>query len=335
MTRLGLLLAALATVAALAGCAVVPPFPQVEPAVPVDATPSTRPGVPAREAVEEPARFRFLWLTGVDAPLAYCATVPIEKVPQRVTRVIVALAGLDDNACGWRGNVAAAIGDRDDTIVVAPQFGPSATPEGALRWTTSTWPTGAAATNGAVSSYAALDALIEPVADREVVLVGFSGGGQMTNRYAAISPTRAARYLVMNPSSYVYFTPDRPGAQAAALRSCPDYDDWRYGLGNRSGYPAQLGEAAVLERYRTRRVLYFIGDRDDNPRDGSLDRSCGAMAQGPNREVRALRYREHLRAVFGPGMDAWHPLTVVPGVAHSGTPMVRSAAARAALLGEG
>ena len=49
-----------------------------------------------------------------------------------------------------------------------------------------------------------------------VVLIGHSGGGQLLNRYAIVgkSATTLAgihvRYVIANPSSYFYFSDDRP-----------------------------------------------------------------------------------------------------------------------------
>lgn len=267
------------------------------------------------------------------APLAYCATAPVEALPATVTRVVVAVHGLDADACAWRATVEAALGgDNPGTAVVAPQFGPRRAPYGALRWTNRAWPAGDPAIGGGASSFAALDALIAAAGDREVVVVGFSAGGQLANRHAATSPVGATRYVVMNPSSYVYFTPERPEVPPEALAACPTYDDWRYGLRGLNAYAAAAGPEAIAARYRERRVTYLIGTRDDSTSTPMLDNSCAARAQGPDREARAHRYQQHLRDVFGAGVTARHPLIAVAGVGHDGAAMVRSDAARAVLL---
>ncbi len=99
--------------------------------------------------------------------------------------------GLDRNACGMRQAVVVdGVGWRagEGDAVLAPLFATSvdALPGGHV-WGTMTWPEGAESDAGA-SSYAALDELVARLDDRAVTLVGFSGGGQFVNRYAASRP---------------------------------------------------------------------------------------------------------------------------------------------------
>lgn len=289
-------------------------------------------GVPLPSAPPSP-EVHLLAVPGSDAALAYCATRPVDRLPPHVTRVVVAVHGLGGDACTWRGAVADALrSERSDTEVIAPQFGPAARPE-VLGWSPQAWPAGEAATGGGPSSYAALDALVATLAGRQVMVAGFSGGGQLVNRYAAMSPAAVSRYVVMNPSSYVYFTPERPGAPTAALAACPRYNDWRYGLDNRPPYAARLTVPDLAARYAARHVTYLIGSSDDSMTTPSLDRSCGALLQGPERKTRAHRYHEHLVATFGPGITQRQRLFTVAGVGHDGPAMVQSEVARAALLG--
>ena len=79
-------------------------------------------------------------------------------------------------------------------------------------------------TDQRVSSFAVLDALLETLSDRKhwpaldlVVLAGHSAGGQFVQRYAVASaPTVLShqgihtRFVVANPSSYLYFDARRP-----------------------------------------------------------------------------------------------------------------------------
>ena len=260
--------------------------------------------------------------------LAYCASAPIEGWGADVRRVIVAVHGLDRNACGMRQAVVDALGGEPaGTVVLAPHFATSvdALPGGHV-WGTMTWPEGAESDAGA-SSYAALDELVARLDDRAVTLVGFSGGGQLTNRYAAVSPTELDAYVVINPSSYVWFSDERPGPTA----DCPAWNAWRYGLDHRNRYASRLSIGQIEEQYARRSVRYLIGTADDDPRSASLDRSCGAMAEGANREERAVNYARHIREMFGPGVAARQPLIVVPGVGHDLAGMLGTDAALAAL----
>lgn len=264
--------------------------------------------------------------------LAYCADRGVEQWPASVTRVVIAVHGLDRNACGMLAAVDGALGlpvDEGDTAVIAPLFATrrDAAP-GGHAWDPRGWPAGDPADTG-VSSYAVMDALVEALGPRRITLVGFSGGGQFVNRYASVSPRTLHRYVVANPSSYLWFTPDRPVDPGP----CPEANRWRYGLDGRQGYAAQSDAATLRARYGAREVHYLIGTADDDPRSASMDRSCAAVAQGPNREARALNYHRHLVEVFGTQIETRQPLDAVPGAGHNIVPMLASPEGREALRG--
>ncbi|MFT3876681.1 MAG: alpha/beta hydrolase [Propioniciclava sp.] len=286
--------------------------------------------LPAPTAASD-ARKHVMILTG--SAIGYCAHRPLEEWPASVTRVVVAVHGMDRNACGMLASVTEALGgeasgEAPTVAVIAPVFSTwlDAAPGGHV-WDARGWPAGDASSTGA-SSYQVMDDLIEAVGDRKVTLVGFSGGGQFVNRYASVSPRAAHRYVVVNPSSYLWFTPDRPTSDP-----CREANRWRYGLDERYGYAAESDADTIRARYATRDVRYFIGTNDNDPRSLSMDRSCGAMAQGSNRGDRAVNYHRHLIEAFGEAIDARQPLTVVPGVGHDARAMLVSPEARAALTG--
>ncbi|MFP5415904.1 MAG: alpha/beta fold hydrolase [Actinomycetes bacterium] len=262
--------------------------------------------------------------------LAYCATRPIESWTPLVRRVIVAVHGLDRDACPMRLAVLNALGgEPDDAMVIAPLFGTAgdALP-GGHAWRRLDWPAGGESTSG-VSSYEVMDALVDALGDRSVTMVGFSGGGQFANRYAAVSARTLDRYVVVNPSSYLWFTPDRPASTA----SCPGWNDWRYGLADRQGYVARDDAATVRARYAARDVRYLIGSEDDDAWATNLDRSCAAMTQGVDRVERALNYYEHLADTFGADIEARQPLHIVRGAGHDARAMLSSGWGREAMAG--
>ncbi len=264
--------------------------------------------------------------------LTYCADQTVEQWAASVTRVIIAVHGMDRNACAMLAAVDDALGlaaGAGDTAVIAPLFAarPDA-PPGGHAWNSRGWPAGEPADTG-VSSYAVMDALVEALGPRQITLVGFSAGGQLVNRYAGASPLTLHRYIVVNPSSYLWFTPERPVDPGY----CPGVNAWRYGLDERRGYAARSDADTIRGRYGAREVHYLIGTADDDPRSASLDRSCAAVAQGPNREVRALNYHRHLLAVFGAQIESRQPLSVVPGVGHNLAQMMTSPEGREALRG--
>jgi len=73
-----------------------------------------------------------------------------------------------------------------------------------------------------------------PARTPQVVIFGNSAGGQFVNRYAAVGRGPGAlaargiqtRFIVANPSTYLYFGDDRP--HAAPGRSA--VNQWRYGF---------------------------------------------------------------------------------------------------------
>lgn len=225
------------------------------------------------------------------------------------------------------------------TIVIAPQFVEAAdlagrnVPANTLRWD-SKWPGGSPALAPApISTYAVFDAMIARLADRtrfpamrEIVLVGHSAGGQIVQRYAVVGkapqldPGSAVpvHLIVANPSSYFYFSNDRPVPQ----RTCPDYNQWRYGLSGAPPYVA--GTRSSLEaRYVKRHVTYLLGTADTNPNEDDLDRSCGGEAQGPYRFARGKNFILYMKKRH-PGGTA-QDYAFVLGVPHDNRRMFRSA----------
>lgn len=274
-----------------------------------------------------------------DKSFSYCGNGSLGEPPEQVRRVVFVVHGNDRKPCGMAAAVLAGATDaqRRSTLVVAPRF---ATAEDSrdrdreLYWTFAGWSQGDASVNPGdqLSSYAVLDELIRRVGDRSVVVAGFSGGGQFVNRYAAGSSSRPVRFVIANPSSYLYFTPARPGTPPEALARCPGYNDYRYGLTQLNPYMAASGAKGLAARYRQRSIVYLLGDRDRDPRSSSMDKSCGANAEGANRLERGQRYWTHLSTTFGPDIRQRQSLHVVPGVAHDAGGMFTAAPARRALL---
>ena len=130
-------------------------------------------------------------------------------------------------------------------LLVAPKFAiateaPAATQ---LYWPTAgEWSKGgqssAAGRAWCLSSFAVLDKLVGRLRGtfanlRTVVVIGHSAGGQMAQRYAAASGDSGLQFVVMNPGSYLYLSPERPtagGGYAVPAAAPSDYDDYKYGL---------------------------------------------------------------------------------------------------------
>lgn len=284
----------------------------------------------------------------------------------RTTRAIVVLHGRLRDADAYlrsalRARAASSAHD-DGTFVVVPQFLASAdvahhrTDADSLHWEWTAWMGGADALGPApLSSFDVLDALVGQLADRarypalrEIVIAGHSGGAQVAHRYAILSaaPEHCAqsgvklRFVIANPSSYVYFDSLRPqpdgGFRLADRTACPDVDDWKYGTRKLPRYGAAEAaaerDAAALERgYVGREVVYLAGERDCDPEHPALDRSCAANAQGPHRLARARAYYAYLHARHPQLRHRWYE---VPGAGHSAEAMFISEPGIRALFGE-
>ena len=270
-----------------------------------------------------------------------------------ITRAVIVVHGLLRNADSYFAGAErarSAAGPYGATaLVVAPQFladfdiPAHALPPTTLGWPWDRWARGEPArTPAPISTFTALDAVLAHLADptlfphlQTIVVAGFSAGGQVVQRYAVVGnpqlrPGLAIEYVVSDPSSYLYFTPDRPDPAIAA--TCPRFNDWHYGFA--AGMPPYVqGTPASLEaRYVTRHVTYLMGTADTDPNHPVLDRSCAGEAEGPQRFARGHAYFAMLQSRHPAGLN--QTLIDVPGIAHQGNKMFISACGLHALFGK-
>jgi hypothetical protein len=237
-------------------------------------------------------------------------------------------------------------------------------------WTCGGWLAGDLSTGpNPMGAFAALDALVVELSRewpslRTVTLAGFSAGAQMLQHsvgFAADPPDGVTlRYVIADPGSWLYFDPVRPlprqdghevgwdtcgdGAAFAGGCSftfrppptgetCATYDHWKYGV---RGLPSYLGRSAAeaRSRYAAAQIAYIEGALDSSAGRGTyfgiLDKSCGAMLQGPFRLQRGAAYVAYEEAVVTPGRR--RQLVVVPGCAHDVSCVLPSEVARQVLF---
>ncbi|WP_460874335.1 alpha/beta fold hydrolase [Paralcaligenes ginsengisoli] len=289
------------------------------------------------------------------------ASRKIDVAAPDIKRVLIIVHGTLRNAGTYFASGQETVQDAGKkgagTMVVAPQFlalqdvRAFKLPPDTLAWSSGGWKGGEPARVPVpISSFSALDALLGHFADRtlypaltQLVVVGHSAGAQVVQRYAVAGqgeaiPRKAGidvRYVVANPSSYLYFSNDRPAPQGsfqpADIASCPKAIEWKYGLKDAPPYVAKQNEAGLEARYAMREVAYLLGTADTNPYTHFIDRSCAGMAQGPYRLARGLAYFSY--------MQHRHPahlkqsLVEVPGVGHDARRMFTSACGQAVLFG--
>jgi len=271
-----------------------------------------------------------------------------------ITRAVIVLHGRLRNADVYYESAKTAQAAAGDvgraTIMIVPQFlaqvdvDAHKLPPDTLRWSIVGWEGGGAAVApNPISSFEALDAILAKLADKRVfpnlkhvVVAGHSGGAQVAQRYAIAGKGETqllplhidVRYVVANPSSYAYFTADRPEPAIAA--SCPGYNTWKYGMDERPPYLADKSAAALEQGYVGREVIYLLGTRDTDPNHSALDKSCMGRAQGPYRYARGHAYVEAMakRDNGTPKHKVWD----VEGVGHNGDKMLTSSCGLAALF---
>jgi pimeloyl-ACP methyl ester carboxylesterase len=312
----------------------------------------------AGEAVNAVAPNRFtVTVARGSGQLALYTEGDLNAPQPAVIRAIVVFHGLHRDAEGYLHDVERARTEagaaRENTLLIAPQF---LNHEDArahklsgdvLRWERNQWEAGEPAIKpAAISSYDAIDAILTRLADRrlfpnlrEVVLAGHSGGGQIVQRYAVAGHAIAAvektgialRYVVANPSSYLYFDSYRPVAVVA--HGCRQFNTWKFGLSVTPRYLGSPDSRALETAYIARRVIYLLGTADDDPNGPDIDQSCAAEAQGPTRWQRGINYFRYLESRHGAALA--HRVLPVPGVAHNARKMFTSTCGIDALFDTG
>jgi hypothetical protein len=284
-------------------------------------------------------------------------SLPLPEGDTLVDRAVIVVHGADRNPDDYFATMIGATeraGAMERTLVIAPHFQTSADgadPDEPI-WTSGGWKRGDQS-NGlssdpdGISSYAAVDRILAILGDsllyprlRKVVVTGHSAGGQFTHRFAAGSRMEEAlphlrfRYLVANPSTYLYLGPERAGQGEAGgwgipdRSLCPDYNHWNYGLEAVNPYIGDLDPDEVRTQLTVRDVIYMVGDEDVG--SDMLDMSCGAMLQGPNRYLRGLTIFAYMEDFFPENESQ---LFVVAGVAHSSSGIYNSLQGQAVLFG--
>ena len=293
--------------------------------------------------------------------LALYASRPLADgaVQADVERAVLVFHGrLRDADVYWRSAqkaLAAVPAQQPHTLLIVPQFlaerdvvAHGLAPD-TLRWSLEGWEGGEAASGpAAISSFDAIDAVLALLGDRrrfphltQIVIAGHSGGGQVAQRYAVVGQGEASlaasgvkvRYVVANPSSYLYFSADRPQADGRfappAADACPAFDQWKYGWQDAPPYARQLAPAAYEDRYVKRDVVFLLGSLDVDPQHPALDKSCAGEAQGAYRLARGRSYVAYLHQRHPDLAQSAHE---VAGVGHDGDRMLGSACGLAALF---
>jgi len=305
------------------------------------------------------------------------STHPLDRRNRQITRAVVVIHGVTRNVQGYfrvLTRLARSVPPADErTLIVAPQFlieeDLNAHHPGAsvLFWLPGAWKAGYRSLSTtehpravAFSSFAVVDRMLRALADRRrfprlrgVVVAGHSAGGQFVNRFAAGSRTEntvlrplgiRVRYIVANPSSYLYFSEERrvPGSMdrfavpAREVRAgAPRFNRYPLGMAHLNDYMQRVGAARIRRQYAARDVIYLVGEQDNDPEAPYLDTRPEALLQGAHRRERAEVYSHYLRHVFGRDISRRHRFFLIPAVGHSGAGVFGSPTGMRYLFGVG
>ncbi|ADP17539.1 hypothetical protein AXYL_04220 [Achromobacter xylosoxidans A8] len=287
---------------------------------------------------------------------------------RNIKQVVVVIHGVKRDADRYYESVAALLAHNPerarDTLILAPRFSGSIDSGfgGMAAWRKASWEDGedsvqATGRPAPVSSFQVLDDLLRSLDDRKrlaslagIVLAGHSAGAQLVQRYAVLNnidgPLRrdglALRYVIANPSSYLYLSNERPRADGKGYAPyergiCPTYNQYKYGPDKLPAYSRETDESKLFVRYAARDVTYLLGGADNNPEDRLLDKTCGAEAQGATRLARGTGYvqYEHVLAARGARPVTLHRRAFeVAGIGHNSKSMFGSVCGTRALLGD-
>ena len=151
------------------------------------------------------------------------------------------------------------------------------------------------------SSFEVMDDIISQVILSEnfpnlsqIILTGFSGGGQFMNRYASSNRIQEDfeseynldfRYIVASPSSYLYFNGERrvdgtlDQFEVPNSSSCGIYNNYKYGTFQMNQYMKYYHLDTLINRYKRRKISYGVGSRDNNPNSSSMDDTCPMVTE--------------------------------------------------------
>lgn len=320
--------------------------------------------------VENISNMKFsMNLDGHNLKIPFYTNYDLFQSNDNIEKATIVIHGINRNADEYFDNMEIAAKSIPDLtekmLIVAPQFLTETDidfhglDEEHLYWTSGGWAAGSNSRNEdtnprpvRIPSYAVLDSLLIHLTRQfpnlsSIVFTGHSAGGQVTQRMAATSPITnilcedlgvSMRYVVANPSSYVYMDGQRKLANTTTefglpTNSCTTFNEWKYGLDDMFTYPKLTGIPTIRANYKNTLVTYLLGEADNNPNSSSLDTDCEAKLQGEHRLERGIVYFNYLQHYYGPEITATHDLVTVPNVGHNNFEMFNSAEGKSALFG--
>ena len=288
------------------------------------------------------------------ATIPYEGNYSLNKKNTNITRLVVAIHSSNHDANFYfknTFNLASKLHTEQNTLIVSPQFLLSSlidSPVHAnyLYWRVYPFLGSSMSTyknhKARISAYEVLDTLIDKITQKgnfsnlkEIVIFGHSAGGQFVNRYCAYNRFQKnglyVHYIVMAPSSYLYFDNKRPiGKNSSLFKKVPiqikKYNSWGHGLENlyRVHRKYKITPDMMRKQYAKSNVTYLVGAKDNDPNNKSLSTTQASNLQGSNRLQRMLFYKKHLQSHFGEMILLRHQFFIIPNVGHSSKGLMNS-----------
>ncbi len=266
-----------------------------------------------------------------------------------ITNVIISFHGLgatDNEVKSEYNSLVSAVGTvgaSSSTLILAPHFFHEGTGL-VLDWENAVWraggkastPTGASLSSSQIVDYFLTEYFLDNPNFPDllnVIIVGHSAGGQLAQRYAAISrvesnfPSYTFSYLAANASHFVYPNNLRWNGTTTYLPSdCSTYNDYPYGLDalaedSRYAFISKIGLETIRGHYINRKVYYVLGEDDTFGATTDCESQSQQAGSGDNRYVRG----EYLAAFMDdqyPSND--HAVVSVAGAGHNANAMFTS-----------
>lgn len=245
-----------------------------------------------------------------------------------------------DNYYSWLLNPLNSEGLLENTILIAPEFKDNTAASGNQLYWNNDWREGQKSISTAkISSFEAIDALLERLSNKEVfpvlekvIITGHSSGGLFTQVYGVTNPTETStssshltfNYIVAN-SQYFYYPDnqryDEQNSQFFTPTGCPTFNHWPLGFISSPSYASVQGENKIDDNLLERKFTYFLGN--GTGADPALNMNdCAAVLLGSSRFKRG----EHIFSWLGTQYNGQHNSTkvVVNGIGHDGQGMYQS-----------
>jgi hypothetical protein len=294
--------------------------------------------------------------------LRYASNHVFAEHNKKIKQLIIYIHGARRNGLDYYewGEAAVKEAHKDDeTLFISPQFTSLKDldehnhDDTHLFWSNNSWRVGDESTSSkkrkmgeTFSSFSLVDSMIARACNQQlfpnlknIIIIGHSAGGQFVSRYAGMTPMPNIlrgykfRFIIMNPSTYLYLDDRRPVKKGETLTfarpdttGCGDFNQYPKGFEKPNPYATKIGEATIKQQFLSRDIAFILGGSDVDMNDPSLDKTCSGNLQGRFRLERGQFYYEYLQLFSKKGKI--HSVDVVPNVAHSGEKMINNAITR-------